>query len=115
VYKRSWVTRYESAIKFTDADDVVMTSGTTSGPLHLSVRDTGSRISAAGQGKLFQKCQQADDAVTRKKGGTGLGLAISQHIVEMHVSEIWLEPLVGQGSTSSSTVPVRSAQHMATA
>ena len=45
------------------------------GSFHVSVRDTGPGITAADQAKLFQEFQQADNAITRKKGGTGLGLA----------------------------------------
>ena len=73
-----------NAIKFIDAGEVVITGGATDGSFHLSVRDTGPGISAANQAKLFQEFQQADNAITRKKGGTGLGLAISKRIVEMH-------------------------------
>jgi GAF domain-containing protein len=78
----------------------------TNGSFHLSVRDTGPGISAADQTKLFQEFQQADNAITRKKGGTGLGLAISKRIVEMHGGKIWVESQVGQGSTFAFTLPV---------
>src|SRR5580704_11082509 len=104
-----------NAIKFTDAGEVVITGGTADGSFHLSVRDTGPGISAADQAKLFQEFQQADNAITRKKGGTGLGLAISKRIVEMHGGKIWLESQVGQGSTFSFTVPVRAVQQVQTA
>jgi signal transduction histidine kinase len=104
-----------NAIKFTDAGEVVIKGEATAGSFHLSVRDTGPGISAADQAKLFQEFQQADNAITRKKGGTGLGLAISKRIVEMHGGKIWVESQVGQGSTFSFTVPVRVAQQVVTA
>ena len=96
-----------NAIKFTDVGEVVITGGATDGTFHLSVRDTGPGISAADQTKLFQEFQQADNAITRKKGGTGLGLAISKRIVEMHGGKIWVESQPGQGSTFAFTLPVR--------
>jgi signal transduction histidine kinase len=95
-----------NAIKFTDAGEVVITAGATGGSFHLSVRDTGPGISAADQVKLFQEFQQADNAITRKKGGTGLGLAISKRIIEMHGGKIWVESQLGQGSTFAFTLPV---------
>ena len=104
-----------NAIKFTDAGEVVIKATATDGSFHLSVRDTGPGISAADQAKLFQEFQQADNAITRKKGGTGLGLAISKRIIEMHGGKIWLESQVGQGSTFSFTIPVRVAQQVVTA
>ena len=95
-----------NAIKFTDAGEVVITGGATDGTFHLSVCDTGPGISAADQAKLFQEFQQADNAITRKKGGTGLGLAISKRIIEMHGGKIWVESQLGKGSTFAFTLPV---------
>ena len=73
---------------------------------HVLVRDTGPGIAAADQAKLFQEFQQADNAITKKKGGTGLGLAISKRIIEMHGGRIWVESQPGQGSTFAFTLPV---------
>jgi signal transduction histidine kinase len=95
-----------NAIKFTDAGEVVVTAKARDGSFHLSVRDTGPGISTADQTKLFQEFQQADNAITRKKGGTGLGLAISKRIIEMHGGKIWVESEPGQGSTFAFTLPV---------
>jgi signal transduction histidine kinase len=103
-----------NAIKFTDKGEVVIKAGATDGSFHLSVRDTGPGISAADRAKLFQEFQQADNAITRKKGGTGLGLAISKRIIEMHGGKIWVESQVGQGSTFAFTVPVRVERQAAT-
>jgi signal transduction histidine kinase len=95
-----------NAIKFTDAGEVAIKAGANNGSFHVSVRDTGPGISAADQANLFQEFQQADNAITRKKGGTGLGLAISKRIVEMHGGRIWVESQPGQGSTFAFTLPV---------
>ena len=95
-----------NAIKFTDAGEVAIKAEAHNGSFHVSVRDTGPGISAADQAKLFQEFQQADNAITRKKGGTGLGLAISKRIIEMHGGRIWVDSMVGQGSTFSFTLPV---------
>jgi len=56
--------------------------------------------------KLFQEFEQVDNAITRKKCGTGLGLAISKRIIEMHGGRIWVDSIVGQGSTFTFTLPV---------
>jgi GAF domain-containing protein len=95
-----------NAIKFTDTGEVVIKATAADGSFHLSVCDTGPGISAANQAKLFQEFQQADNAVTRKKGGTGLGLAISKRIIEMHGGKIWVESQLGHGSTFAFTLPV---------
>ena len=95
-----------NAIKFTDAGEVAIKAEANNGSFHVSVRDTGPGISATDQAKLFQEFQQADNAITKKKGGTGLGLAISKRIIEMHGGKIWVESQPGQGSTFAFTLPV---------
>jgi len=95
-----------NAIKFTDAGEVAIKAKANNGSFYVSVRDTGPGISAADQAKLFQEFQQADNAITKKKGGTGLGLAISKRIIEMHGGRIWVESQVGRGSTFAFTLPV---------
>jgi signal transduction histidine kinase len=96
-----------NAIKFTDAGEVAIKAEANNGAFYVSVRDTGPGISAADQTRLFQEFQQADNAITRKKGGTGLGLAISKRIIEMHGGRIWVESKPGQGSTFAFTLPVK--------
>ena len=104
-----------NAIKFTDAGEVAIKAEASNGSFHVSVRDTGPGISATGQAKLFQEFQQADNAITRKKGGTGLGLAISKRIVEMHGGRIWVESQPGQGSTFAFMLPVNVERQVETA
>ena len=87
-----------NAIKFTDAGEIAIRAEANNGSFCVSVRDTGPGISAADQANLFQEFQQADNAITRKKGGTGLGLAIS--------GRIWVESQPGRGSTFTFTLPV---------
>src|SRR5262249_24493524 len=95
-----------NAIKFTDAGEVAIKAEANNGSFHVSVRDTGPGIPATDQAKLFQEFQQADNAITKKKGGTGLGLAISKRIIEMHGGRIWVESQPGHGSTFAFTLPV---------
>jgi signal transduction histidine kinase len=104
-----------NAIKFTDAGEVAIKAEANNGSFHVSVRDTGPGISAADQAKLFQEFQQADNAITKKKGGTGLGLAISKRIIEMHGGKIWVESQLGQGSTFAFKLPVIVEQQVETA
>ncbi|MBI1774228.1 MAG: GAF domain-containing protein [Proteobacteria bacterium] len=103
-----------NAIKFTDAGEVVIRASAANGAFTVAVADTGPGIASADQAKIFGEFQQADNSSTRQKGGTGLGLSIAKKIIEMHGGRIWVDSVVGRGSTFSFTLPMRVEQQVDT-
>jgi signal transduction histidine kinase len=96
-----------NAIKFTDRGGVSLEARVIDGAFVVAVSDTGPGIAEADQGKIFEEFQQADSSSTRTKGGSGLGLSISRRIVELHGGCLWVESVLGEGSTFYVNVPVR--------
>jgi len=93
-----------NATKFTEQGEIVLgieRTGNDEGKveLHFWVRDTGIGMSEEQCQRIFQSFIQADSSTTRKYGGTGLGLAISKRLVEMMGGRIWVESVLGSGST----------------
>ena len=93
-----------NAIKFTDHGEITVSvdTGPSAGPeiiLHFQIRDTGIGISPEKQGIIFQPFTQADSSTTRQHGGTGLGLTICSRIVTMMRGQIWVDSVLGSGST----------------
>ncbi|HAJ63608.1 MAG TPA: hybrid sensor histidine kinase/response regulator, partial [Cyanobacteria bacterium UBA8543] len=58
----------------------------------------------------FGRFQQVDSSDSREKGGTGLGLAICRSIIAQHGGQIWVQSVLGEGSTFCFTLPVSSDQ-----
>jgi signal transduction histidine kinase len=52
---------------------------------------------------VFDRFWQAQRTSGR---GTGLGLAIARGIVEAHGGSIWLDSVVGKGTTVTFTLPI---------
>lgn len=70
------------------------------------VKDQGRGIPAGKLDNIFGRFQQVDVSDARQKGGTGLGLAICKSIIQQHGGQIWVESVVGQGSTFYFTLPL---------
>lgn len=65
----------------------------------LSVQDFGAGIEARHQERIFQRFYRVDKARSRELGGTGLGLSIVKHIALAHDGHVWVESVIGKGST----------------
>jgi signal transduction histidine kinase len=96
-----------NAIKFTQEGEVRVEVAVSDETFLVSVSDTGIGLSQSDQKRVFEEFHQVDSSSTREKGGTGLGLSIAKRIVEMHGGRIWVESVLGRGSTFWFTLPVR--------
>lgn len=95
-----------NACKFTEEGSITISAKPDD--LHyilLSVKDTGMGIPESDFGKIFENFRQAD-AGKKHGGGTGLGLPISRKLVEAHGGKIWLESVVGEGTTFYVRLPL---------
>ena len=72
--------------------------------LHFSVQDTGIGVPTDKHQAIFIPFEQADKSITRRYGGTGLGLAIARQLTELMQGHIWVESVIGEGSTFHFTV-----------
>ena len=95
-----------NASKFTDQGGITVRARRDDANVLVSVTDTGMGIAESDYGKVFEQFVQVGDTLTNKPKGTGLGLPISKQIVEHHGGRIWVESVLGKGSTFSFTLPI---------
>jgi signal transduction histidine kinase len=97
-----------NALKFTERGEISVRLGRVDGgdseEIRFAVADTGIGIPADKLEAIFASFTQVDSSTTRKYGGTGLGLTISKRLVEMMGGRIWVESVLGRGSTFYFTV-----------
>ncbi len=95
-----------NAIKYTPEDGHIRFEvETQNSQVILRVEDTGPGIPPADQLHIFEKFYRASN-VPKGVGGSGLGLAIVKSIVDNHGGRIWVESVLGQGSTFTVVLPV---------
>jgi PAS domain S-box-containing protein len=96
-----------NAIKFTPKGGSILLRGDElPGEVRFQVADTGPGIAADQLPHVFGQFWQASRTDRR---GIGLGLAIAKGIVESHQGQIWVESVLGQGTTFFFTLPVNAS------
>jgi CheY-like chemotaxis protein/nitrogen-specific signal transduction histidine kinase len=73
----------------------------------LTIKDSGIGMSPDQVARLFESFSQVHPQNIQKYGGTGLGLAISKRICEMMGGDIFVESIIGEGSTFSIRLPAK--------
>jgi PAS domain S-box-containing protein len=89
----------ENAVKYTQKGNVTIDITADNNHVTVSVHDTGIGIPPEDAPHLFQKFYRVDNTQTRDIGGTGLGLYLCRRLVETMGGRLWLESVLGQGST----------------
>jgi len=95
-----------NAIKYTpEGGEITIDLEARSDQVILRVSDTGPGIPPADQPHIFEKFYRASN-VPKGVGGSGLGLAIVKSIVDNHQGRIWVDSLLGRGSTFTVVLPI---------
>jgi PAS domain S-box-containing protein len=74
--------------------------------LTVSISDTGIGISPENHSKIFENFGQVGDVLKDRPKGTGLGLSICKKIIENYGGKIWVESVLGQGTTFLFSLPM---------
>ncbi len=94
-----------NAIKFTEEGSIIIGYRSTENFGEFYVTDTGIGISEDNLDKIFKRFHRIEGVSKRKTEGNGLGLAISKSLVEKLGGKIWVESIVGKGSTFYFAIP----------
>jgi two-component system, OmpR family, phosphate regulon sensor histidine kinase PhoR len=96
-----------NAIKYSpQANKVVVTTKEDRQNITVSVQDFGMGIPKEQQKKVFERFFRAKGKVDNNITGLGLGLYIAYEIIKEHKGKMWVENMVGKGSTFYFTLPI---------
>jgi diguanylate cyclase (GGDEF)-like protein len=95
-----------NAVKFTDRGVISLSARVDQDVVRVEVSDTGTGIPSDRLGDIFESFMQVDGSINRSQGGAGLGLSVTKQLVELHGGKIWVESILGVGSSFYFTLPV---------
>ena len=97
----------ENAIKYTpDNERVSVRTETKPNSLTFIVADSGIGIAEDDIPHLFEKFYRGKQREARAQHGSGLGLAIVHSIATSHGGKVWLDSVIGKGSTFYLQIPL---------
>lgn len=74
--------------------------------LHLAVTDNGIGIPRSEHKRIFDAFYQIKNQNVAEQTGMGMGLAVVKDLVELHRGRVWVESVVGEGSTFHISLPL---------
>jgi signal transduction histidine kinase len=94
----------DNAVRYNDAaGDIWISTRTVAGSSHLTVANTGPRISPQDADRIFQPFQRLDDRASHE--GFGLGLTIVASIAAVHGGTVTARPRAEGGLSVTVTIP----------
>lgn len=97
---------YDNAIKYSPDGGLIFTRGEVrANDVTVSVADQGMGISPEDLIPIFEKYFRGKTPTGYHVPGTGLGLPITRTIIEAHGGKIWVESVLGQGTTVFFSLP----------
>ena len=92
-----------NASKYAPKKPIQVKMGKENGMIKIQVTDQGPGISPENQERIFKRFERVSDK--QNIGGLGLGLYICKQIVEAHHGNIYVQSVLGEGSTFTVELP----------
>lgn len=100
----------DNALKYTPSHGRVAVRVSRAGHhARIDVQDTGIGLSPGDAHQVFEQFFRADPARSSSIPGAGLGLSLVQWIAAQHRGAVTVQSRLGEGSTFTVTLPIRSA------
>jgi signal transduction histidine kinase len=93
-----------NSTKFTESGTIQVDVSFDGGYVTVAVTDTGRGIPPDEVNGVFEKFRQVEETTVGRPLGTGLGLPICRELVHLHHGRIWVESVMGEGTTFFFTV-----------
>lgn len=75
--------------------------------VHIQIKDNGIGMSDEDLGRIFkEKYFRSQGAKDSDEPGTGLGMVLTRGLILQHGGQVWVESVVGEGSTFHFTLPL---------